>query len=99
MGFVAHRDRFTLGVEAMGSTVIDHAFEWGYVNGEVLAAAHYRIADSLLVGLGVGPGLSQGLGTPDLRALAQIAWAPQRAHEPVVDTDTDGDGVLDRDDQ
>ena len=99
LGYVALHDRLTVGLEFFGSTVIDRAFEWTYVNGEVLAGAHYLIADQVLVGLGAGPGLSQGVGTPDVRVLAQVAWAPMRRASEGRPLDTDHDGVTDEQDQ
>ncbi len=95
--WVGMQDRLTVGLEFYGSTVIDHAFGWGYTNGELLAGAHYLFADKVLVGLGVGPGLSQGVGTPDVRAVAQVAWAPEH-RAPVARPDADHDGVPDDDD-
>ncbi len=42
---------------------------------------------------GIGAGLSQGIGAPDLQAVAGLAFRP-----PEVYSDGDGDGVWDRDD-
>ncbi|MEI8256207.1 MAG: thrombospondin type 3 repeat-containing protein, partial [Deltaproteobacteria bacterium] len=100
LAYVALEDRLTIGLELFGSTVVDRAFQWGYVNGELLAGVHYAIIDKILVGVGAGPGLLQGAGTPDVRVLAQLAWAPiQRAPGPVAPADSDRDGVLDPDDR
>jgi OOP family OmpA-OmpF porin len=59
---------------------------------ELLLGAHYAMPGGLRVGLGAGPGLTQGLGTPSLRTLATAAWMP-----PIpADRDRDGDGWIDR---
>jgi OOP family OmpA-OmpF porin len=59
-------------------------------------AVEARLAGRIAVGdflftLGAGPGLVQGVGVPVFRVLGGAAWAPSRG-------DSDGDGVIDRDD-
>ncbi len=77
------------------------------VLGEVVGASSFtaevdenaleaRLAGRIAVGdffftLGAGPGLVQGVGVPVFRVLGGAAWAPSRG-------DSDGDGVIDRDD-
>jgi outer membrane protein OmpA-like peptidoglycan-associated protein len=60
-------------------------------NAEVLLDARYRILPYLEAGLGVGPGLGGGAGTPDFHGLAMIAYTtePQRLE------DRDRDGIDD----
>ncbi|MEI8259209.1 MAG: OmpA family protein, partial [Deltaproteobacteria bacterium] len=101
VALLALEDRLAVGLELFGSTVLDRAFQWRYLNAELLAGVHYTIADRLLVGVGAGPGLAQGAGTPDVRVLAQIGWAPiHREPAPVAGPrDSDGDGVLDDQDR
>lgn len=52
--------------------------------------------------MGIGPGLSQGIGTPDFRAVASIGsdaeFVPEPPEPPAEVPDTDGDGLLDPDD-
>jgi outer membrane protein OmpA-like peptidoglycan-associated protein len=64
-------------------------------NAEILLDARYRVLDALEVGLGVGPGLTSGIGTPDLRAVAMVAFTPEQK-KPVADRDHDG--IADGDD-
>jgi len=49
-------------------------------------------------GLGVGPGLSSGIGTPDYRVVATLGYAPRAEPTPPTAMDTDADGILDPDD-
>jgi len=99
VGILADRDRFQVGIEFLGSTMLNHPFEWRYLNAELLAGVHYTIADAVLVGAGAGPGLTQGVGTPDARALFQLAYAPiQRETTRAASKDQDLDGVQDAED-
>jgi hypothetical protein len=51
---------------------------------EALLSLRYRPVDSgLMITLGGGLPMSQGVGTPDLRGIAGVAWVP-RAREPRV---------------
>lgn len=100
IGFVALSDRLTIGPEFYASTELDRAFSWTQFNAEVILGAHYLIADTVLIGIGAGPGLTQGAGTPQFRGLFQLAYAPEHRAAPVAaPVDTDGDGVFDPDDQ
>lgn len=66
-------------------------------NLEALLGGKYRFAGDLQIGAGVGPGLTSGLGTPDVRAIGSVAYMPSpRKEAPALDTD--GDGVLDAED-
>ncbi len=59
---------------------------------ELLGGAKLRVVRGLTFGAAAGPGLTDGIGTPTVRALGMIGWAPvperDRSHE-----DDDGDGV------
>ncbi len=67
--------------------------------GEVYLGASYLIADAFRIGVAGGPGFMQGPGVPTGRVIFNLAYAPiTRESAPVV-TDSDGDGVLDPDDQ
>lgn len=94
-----------IGPELYGSTVIsdgDAVFGRETTPIELLGGAHYKAGDFNL-GLGAGPGLTQGLGAPQVRVVGTIAWAPayEKKAEPVVmeepppPPDRDGDGILD----
>ena len=91
-GVKAVRDRLVVGPELYGSTVVgtsDGAFARANTPVEAVLGAHYRIADDWRIGAGVGPGITQGLGAPELRTLATIEWAPAAA-PPRPDADRDG---------
>ncbi len=99
LGYVALDNRLTIGPELWASTVLDNAFEGKHNNLEAILGVNYLIADTMLVGLAAGPGLSRGAGTPEWRGLARIAYAPSEHEERVVEVpDTDNDGVKDPDD-
>ena len=97
------RDQLLIGPELWGSTLVSSSFGAFDKEGtpvEALLGAHYGFKE-LSFGLGVGPGLSRGLGSPMLRALASLQWiqdASEPAIEPPPPPDLDGDGVLDSDD-
>jgi outer membrane protein OmpA-like peptidoglycan-associated protein len=71
------------GSSSFSAQVDENALE-GRLAGR-LAAGDFQFT------LGGGAGLISGVGVPVFRVLGGVAWAPDR-------TDTDGDGVLDRDD-
>lgn len=70
---------------------------------EALAGVRYGDDSGLRLGLAAGPGLTRGYGTPDVRALATVAYtAPldqlikiEKEPPPPVDGDQDRDGILD----
>lgn len=64
-------------------------------NAEVLVDVRYRVFDDLEVGLGAGPGVSGGIGTPDLRAVAMLSYSPEQKK---IRPDQDGDGIFDDED-
>lgn len=63
-------------------------------NAEVIGGVKWRLpgADFLELGLGAGPGISTGIGTPVFRGLFQFAYTPV-VEEPT--DDADGDGIPD----
>jgi OmpA-OmpF porin, OOP family len=64
---------------------------------EAQLAASYDVGDDVRVGTAFGPGLSQGLGAPELRWLIAAEWDPAPP-PPAPPPDTDGDGTPDVDD-
>ncbi|MEZ4313968.1 MAG: thrombospondin type 3 repeat-containing protein [Polyangiaceae bacterium] len=63
-------------------------------NVELLAGGRYRFLHDFEVGVGAGPGLTSGLGTPDVRVVGMLSYTPEMKKEaPPVDTD--GDGIFD----
>ena len=96
---------WSLGPEAALSTTIigGDAFDEDYTSAEILLGAHYKIAETVLLGLAGGLGALHSPGTPDGRAIFRLAYAPEQPEPadpaPVVEVaDRDQDGVLDPDD-
>ncbi|HEY6728358.1 MAG TPA: OmpA family protein, partial [Polyangiaceae bacterium] len=93
--------RLLLGPEAYGSTVVEggEAFERRTTSIELIFGGHYRLKSGFSVGLGVGPGLTRGIGTPKVRGLFSLGWTPPiEPPPPPKESDSDGDGILDRKD-
>ncbi len=71
----------------------------GSVNGEVLLGAKFRFLDSFVIGAAGGPGVSNGVGTPQFRLLGSFAYDPQpdkKTDEPAPPpSDRDRDGIID----
>lgn len=94
--------KLLLGPEIYGSTVMsdggDGVFKKKTTPFELVFGGHYTAGD-FRVGLGAGPGLSRGIGAPDVRLLASLEWFPQiEEKKDEGPADRDGDGVLDKDD-
>jgi outer membrane protein OmpA-like peptidoglycan-associated protein len=79
-----------LGPELWGSTVVvnDGAFQKETTPFELLFGVHYR-PRNFRFGVGVGPGLTRGIGTPALRVVGMFEWSPS------VDEDRDHDKIFD----
>jgi len=60
---------------------------------ELLLTSRYRFLHDFEVGLGGGPGLSNGIGTPTFRVFGLFAYSPELDRALF---DRDGDGVLDK---
>ena len=100
LGFRGMNDRLTLGPEFSGSTVISDSgegfFELDSTPLEAIFGIHYEFSNGIKAGLGAGPGLTPGLGSPQLRGLATVEWAPvPRPPAPLPPLDTDRDGIPD----
>ncbi len=92
VGFLLADGRVQVGPEVKGSFVVakpDHHT----TDSEVLLDARYRLVDDFELGVGIGPGLSSGFGTPDVRVIGMLAFSPQITKPPPPDRD--GDGVPD----
>jgi hypothetical protein len=63
-------------------------------NAEGLVGAKWRFVPFMEAGLGVGPGFSSGIGTPDFRGVLSIAYTPKVEEKG----DRDKDGILDQND-
>jgi hypothetical protein len=64
-------------------------------NAELLLGAKVRVYRDLIIGWAVGPGLTQAIGTPALRFVGSIGWAPGLARKVETPVDSDGDGIPD----
>ena len=88
--------KFVFGPELFGTTGFQpSAFEKTNTPVELLFGGHF-LTNDVRMGVGVGPGLSRGLGAPDVRVVANLEWAPQPDEAPPpapVDPDRDHDGV------
>jgi OmpA-OmpF porin, OOP family len=104
-------DRLQIGPEAFFATPIQEGFvklsssrsikRGGATNAEVLLGAHGRIVGGLVVGAGIGAGLSSAIGTPNYRLVFSVGWSPMASSKAATQDralDTDEDGVLDADD-
>lgn len=95
--------KLLLGPELWGTTVIsggNSAFAKETTPFELIFGGHYKIPNVLL-SLGVGPGLTRGLGAPAVRVLASVEWMPdvQEPGKPAEEpSDRDGDGIVDDED-
>ncbi len=64
---------------------------------ELLLGGHYFFDNGLRLGLGVGRGMTRGLGTPMLRTVATVGWTMPYEPEPEP-SDRDRDGIMDPED-
>ena len=92
--------KLLVGPEIFGSTVVsdsDGLFARRTTPFEVIVGGHYSLGDNWRFGLAVGPGLTRGMGAPQLRVLASVEWC-QAAEEEKPPSDRDGDGIFDEND-
>jgi outer membrane protein OmpA-like peptidoglycan-associated protein len=94
-------EKIVLGPELYGSTVVTSGDTWFKKRTtpvELLLGGHFTVADDFHLGAGIGPGLTRGYGTPQLRIVGSIEWAPAVPKPPPPPADRDNDGILDPDD-
>ncbi|WP_438016558.1 OmpA family protein [Sorangium sp. So ce315] len=91
VGFLAADGRLQVGPELSTAMVLED-ISGRTLNAELLLDARYRFLPFLEAGVGIGPGLTSGIGTPDLRAVAMASFTPEQP------TDQDRDGIGDADD-
>jgi OmpA-OmpF porin, OOP family len=85
-----------IGPEIYGASVLagNDSFGRGTTNLEAILGVRYR-AGAFVLGAGAGPGLTHGVGTPTLRAVASVGFVPEPASgEKGGPRDADGDGIL-----
>lgn len=95
-------DKLLLGPEVYGATTVSDggAFKKKSTALELVVGGHYDLSEEWRAGLGVGPGLTRGYGTPQLRVLASIEWRASKDEAPPPPPpkepeDRDGDGIID----
>jgi OOP family OmpA-OmpF porin len=91
-------DRVVLGPELSGSTILTSGqgpFKTPNTPYEILFGGHALLARDWRFGAAIGPGLSRGLGSPEIRVLGSIEWAPGPNRTPA---DRDQDDVPDAED-
>jgi OmpA-OmpF porin, OOP family len=95
VGFLFADGKAQIGPEVKGS-FLTAGSNGRNLNAELTLGARYRLFDDFEIGLGAGPGLTSGFGTPDLRVIGMLAFSPQmKKPEP---PDRDHDGVPDAED-
>jgi len=109
-GFAASlwHDRVQIGPEGYGSTPIQGSTFTltdavkipanTSTNAEVLLGARVRFFRDLIAGWAVGPGLTKAIGTPDVRFVGSLGWAPGLPRVSETTQDSDGDGIPDAQD-
>ncbi len=96
-----------LMAELHGASAFGEFFEREETPLELLAGGKWHVDNGLTFGLAAGPGLTRGLGSPDVRVIGMVGWTtpveaePEPEPEPVVakPSDRDEDGLLDPDDK
>jgi len=91
--FLGEEENIQLGGEATMSTVLSNPTMYN-TNAELLFSGRFRFMKVLEAGIGAGPGLVGGVGTPDVRVVALFGYSPPVKKE----IDTDGDGIFDSQD-
>lgn len=89
-GGVRVNDLFVFGPELYGSTLVTGGaspFDQRGTPLELLLGLHITLAKHWQVGSGIGPGFTRADGTPSMRAVFSIEFAPD------VCVDPDGDGI------
>lgn len=93
LGLRAVDGKLLIGPEFWGTTVVSDAdaiFKDRSTPLELLLGLHYKSGDWNF-GIGGGPGLSRGLGSPAVRVVSSLTFIPNA-------DDRDKDGILDEDD-
>ncbi len=80
LGVSLFNDSLFIGPESQFAMQVvgENALSINGMNLEVLGGAHLLIADTMLLGVAGGTGFLGAPGTPDLRAIARLSWAPRK---------------------
>jgi outer membrane protein OmpA-like peptidoglycan-associated protein len=100
VGFRVADKKLVVGPEIFGSTVVTSKdpvdlFAKKTSPLEGIIGAHYTLPGDFRIGGGVGTGLTRGYGSPEVRALLNLEFAPQ-VNGVVAIADRDGDGISDK---
>lgn len=94
--------RFVLGPELFGHTGLGDGELWKRRTTpvEALLGMHYSFDNGMRLGVGIGFGLSEGLGAPQQRGMLSLEWNRAMHTTPLVaaEQDHDWDGVPDSED-
>ncbi len=96
------RGHLDLLVQYNGGSAYRDFFGREATNSELLGGLKLATKSGLILAGGAGPGLTRGIGTPDLRAVLSIGWLPAEPPppapvDPCKDTPEDRDGFQDDD--
>jgi outer membrane protein OmpA-like peptidoglycan-associated protein len=95
-------DNLYAHLETYGSTMLKNFGNRELTPLELLLGAKVFAESGWVFGAAAGPGLTHGYGSPDVRVIGSIAYQKKKPEPaPVVEgpKDSDGDGLLDPDDQ
>ena len=83
--------------EVNGELIFGSAGATGAVPIEGLVAVRGNPIGDLIASLGAGTGFTKGIGAPDFRFVASVAWVPGTARDLAENggNDRDGDGIAD----
>ena len=90
-------DELDAVIELHGASTVQQFFHRDETPLALLVGGKYRHDSGLVVGLGAGPGLVRGFGSPDIRVLATLGYT-RPAQARVEGADTDADGIPDASD-
>ncbi len=99
IGVLLARERVLVGPEAYAITTVGNGAEFlsgETTTAELLLGGRVRL-NPFVAGLAAGPGLTHGIGTPDVRVVAVLGYSPFDAR-PLPRSDRDGDGIPDDED-
>ncbi len=94
-GLRAANDKLLFSVELAGSSATDDPFKTRTTPLEGTLGIHYTLANALRLGGGIGSGLARGYGTPAVRGLLGVEYAPPMKGASTSQADRDRDGIPD----
>ncbi|NUQ72475.1 MAG: OmpA family protein [Polyangiaceae bacterium] len=94
---LGEKKNFQVGLESYIGTVLEDPNSRN-TNAELLAGVRIRPIDNIEIGLGAGPGLTSGQGTPSFRGVAMLAYTPKQEKPKPPPPDRDKDGIIDAED-